>query len=151
MVGLHGHLAFFGAYATISVAFIYLALQRWRGDVWMSDRLPDNGWKWKWALTLLCVGALGMAIALLIAGYEQSFIERAAGGSTWQAYFAGQTTRWFVQAMQWRMVFGVLMTIGLLLLLWDLLAIGRGETRPAKIVGGHADAPVADAPVADAA
>ena len=106
----------------------------------MSDNLPDNGWKWKWARTLLSVGALGMTIALLIAGYEQSFTERAVGGSTWQTYFEGQTTMWFVQAMQWRMVFGVLMTVGLLLL-WDLLTIGRGETRPAKIVSGHADAP----------
>ena len=39
----------------------------------MSDSLPDKGWKWKWALTLLSGGALGMTIALLIAGYEQSF------------------------------------------------------------------------------
>ena len=35
----HGHLAFFGAYVTIIVAFIYVALQRLRGHVWMSDGL----------------------------------------------------------------------------------------------------------------
>ena len=128
----HGHLAFFGAYATIIVAFVYLALQRWRGEVWMSGDLPDKGWKWKWALALLNVGALGMTIALLIAGYEQSFTERAIGGSTWQAFFEGQTRPWFVQAMQWRMAFGVLMTVGLVLLLWDFLVIGKGEARPAK-------------------
>ena len=40
-------------------AFVYLALQRWRGDVWMSGDLPDKGWKWKWSLGLLSVGALG--------------------------------------------------------------------------------------------
>ena len=137
----HGHLAFFGAYATIVVAFVYLALQRWRGDVWMSGDLPDRGWKWKWALGLLNVGALGMTIALLIAGYEQSFTERAIGGSTWQAYFEGQTTMWFVQAMYWRMIFGVMMTLGLVLLLWDFLAIGRNETRPAKPVPREPDAP----------
>ena len=141
MVGLHGHLAFFGACATIVVAFVYLAPQRWRGDVWMSGDLPDRGWKWKWALALLNVGALGMTIALLIAGYEQSFTERAIGGSTWQAYFEGQTTMWFVQAMYWRMIFGVMMTLGLLLLLWDFLAIGRNETRPAKPVPREPDSP----------
>ena len=130
----HGHLAFFGAYATMVIAFVYFALQRWRGDVWMSADLPDGGWKWKWALTLLCVGMLGMTVALLIAGYEQSFIERAIGGSTWQAYFDGQTRPWFVSAMQWRLAFGVLMTVGLVLLLWDFLTIGKGETRPAKAV-----------------
>ena len=130
----HGHLAFFGAYATIAVAFIYIALQRWRGEVWMSGDLPDRGWKWKWALGLQCVGALGMTVALLIAGYEQAFIERAIGGSTWQAFFDGQTQPWFVEAMVWRMVFGVVMTAGVVLLFWDFLTIGRNETRPTKPV-----------------
>ena len=81
-----------------------------------------------------------MTIALLIAGYEQSFTERAIGGSTWQAYFEGQTRLWFVQAMQWRMAFGVMMTAGLALLLWDFLTIGKGETRPAKALPEHEDA-----------
>ena len=130
----HGHLAFFGAYTTIVIAFIYIALQKWRGDVWMSGDLPDGGWKWKWALGLQCVGMLGMTMAMLIAGYEQAFVERAIGGSTWQAFFEGQTQPWFVQAMYWRMAFGVVMTAGLLLLFWDLLSIGSNETRPAKQV-----------------
>ena len=60
--------------------------------------------------------------------------ERAIGGSTWAAFFEGQTQPWFVQGMQWRMIFGVVMTAGLVLLLWDMLTIGRGETRPAKAV-----------------
>lgn len=130
----HGHLAFFGAYVTMVVAFIYIAIQKLRGDVWMSD-MPQGGWRWKWALALLHIGMVGMAIALLIAGYEQSFVERAVGGSNWQAYFQGQTTPWFIQAMWWRMGFGVLMTAGLAVLLWDLLRIGAGETRLAKEVG----------------
>ncbi|MBM3202589.1 nitric-oxide reductase, partial [Candidatus Woesearchaeota archaeon] len=79
----HGHLAFFGAYATIIIAFFYLAVQQWRGGVWMSGDLPDGGWKWKWAMGLLNAGIMGMTMALLIAGYEQSFIERAVEGSTW--------------------------------------------------------------------
>ncbi len=128
----HGHLAFFGAYATIVIAFVYIALQKARGDVWMSDGLADGGWKWKWALTLLSVGVMGMTIALLIAGYEQSFIERAVGGSDWQAYFEGQMRPWFRQAMEWRMAFGVVTAAGLLLLFWDLLTIGAGEKRPIK-------------------
>jgi nitric oxide reductase subunit B len=127
----HGHLAFFGAYVTINVAMIYLALQKWRGNVWMSSALPGNGWKWKWSLGLLHLGLVGMSAALLIAGYEQSFIERAAGGSTWSAYFAAQTHPWFVQAMHWRNVFGVVMALGLALLVWDLVTIGRGEARTA--------------------
>ncbi len=127
----HGHLAFFGAYATINIAFFYLAVQRWRGDVWMGANLV-GGWRWKWALTLLSVGVMGMTIALLIAGYEQSFIERAQGGSTWSAYFAAQTHPWFVESMVWRMLFGWVTVAGFVLLVWDLLTVGKYETRPVE-------------------
>ncbi|MCX7672222.1 MAG: hypothetical protein N2Z63_01280 [Thiobacillaceae bacterium] len=43
----------------------------------------------------LHVGIVGMTIALLIAGYEQSHIERAIEGSTWMGYFAAQSHPWF--------------------------------------------------------
>jgi len=127
----HGHLAFFGAYATIVIAMIYIAVQKWRGDVWMSADLPDKGWKWKWSLGLLNIGVVGMTVALLISGYEQSFIERALGGSTWAAYFSAQSTMWFMQGMHWRMLFGLVTTAGVVLLLWDLATIGKKETRVA--------------------
>jgi len=126
----HGHLAFFGAYATIVIAMIYLAIQKARGDVWMSGDLPGNGWRWKWSLALLNIGVLGMTMALLVSGYEQSFTERALEGSTWSAYFQAQQTDWFMQGMYWRVVFGWVTTAGIVLLLWDLLTIGRTETRP---------------------
>jgi len=125
----HGHLAFFGAYATIVIAVFYIAVQQWRGGVWMSGNLPGNGWKWKWALGLLNFGVIGMTVALLISGYEQSFIERAIEGSTWSGYFAAQVHPWFVQGMNWRMVFGLVTTAGIVLLVWDLLTIGKGESR----------------------
>ena len=131
----HGHLAFFGAYATIVIAVFYIAVQQWRGGVWMSGNLPGNGWKWKWALGLLNFGVVGMTVALLISGYEQSFIERAIEGSTWSGYFAAQIHPWFVQGMQWRMVFGLVTTAGIVLLVWDLLTIGKGESRPRQKVG----------------
>lgn len=129
----HGHLAFFGAYATINIAMFYIALQKWRGNVWMSADLPGKGWKWKWSLALLNVGVVGMTVALLIAGYEQSFVERAVEGSTWSGYFAGQTHPWFIQAMWWRMVFGWVTAVGTALLVWDLLTIGAGEKRTARM------------------
>ena len=130
----HGHLAFFGAYVTIIVAFIYLAIQKLRGNVWMSGGTV-GAWRWKWSMVLLHVGMIGMTIALLIAGYEQAFVERAVGGSTWQAYFEGQLRPWFIQAMNWRMFFGVIMTAGVVLLLWDFIKIGAGESRAMKKVG----------------
>ena len=130
----HGHLAFFGAYATIIIAFFYLAAQKVRGNIWMSGDLLDHGWKWKWSLGLLNGGVLGMTIALLIAGYEQSFIERAIEGSTWGGYFEAQAHEWFRQAMGWRLVFGVMTLFGALLLMMDLLTIGRHEKRSALVI-----------------
>lgn len=129
----HGHLAFFGAYATINIAFFYLAIQHWRGNVWMGADMP-HPWRWKWALGLLNMGVLGMTIALLIAGYEQSFIERAVEGSTWSGYFKAQTHPSFISAMNWRMFFGLMTAAGLGLLVWDLMTIGKGETRPAEVI-----------------
>lgn len=129
----HGHLAFFGAYATINIAMFYIAMQQWRGNVYMGGGLADNGWKWKWSLGLLSVGMMGMTIAMLIAGYEQAFVERALEGSTWYGYFAAQQKPWFVASMIWREIFGVLMTVGVVLLMWDLLTIGGKETRSAPV------------------
>ncbi len=126
----HGHLAFFGAYAAAVIAFFYLAAQKSRGDVWMSGNLI-GGWKWKWSTTLLWVGMIGMVMALLIAGYSQSQIERAIEGSTWMGYFAAQMHPSFLNAMFWRQVAGIIFALGYVLLVWDLLTIGRRETRPA--------------------
>lgn len=125
----HGHLAFFGAYATINIALFYIAMQQWRGKVWMAGDLPGNGWKWKWALGLLNMGMLGMTVALLISGYEQSQIERAIEGSSWIGYFAAQSHPWFVQGVWWRETFGLMFAAGYALLVWDLLTIGRKEAR----------------------
>jgi nitric oxide reductase subunit B len=126
----HGHLAFYGAYATINFAVFYLAVQQWRGDVQLGAGL-DAAWRWKWSFALLNLGALGMTIALLVSGYQQAFIERAQLGSTWQAFFTAQNTAWFVQGMQWREVFGWCFAVGAALLVWDLACIGSRETRKA--------------------
>ncbi len=133
----HGHLAFFGAYATINIAFFYLAIQHWRGNVWMSGGMTHQ-WRWQWAIGLLNVGVVGMTVALLIAGYEQSFIERAVEGSSWAGYFAAQNHPSFQSAMVWRWLFGVVTLAGLVLLIWDLLTIGKGETRKALAISEEA-------------
>jgi nitric oxide reductase subunit B len=101
----------------------------------MSADLPGNGWKWKWSLATLNIGVIGMTMALLISGYEQSFIERAQEGSTWAGYFAGQSHPWFTQGMFWRQIFGWVTAAGFVLLVWDLLTIGAHETRKAVMPG----------------
>lgn len=75
-----------------------------------------------------------MTVAMLIAGYDQAFIERALEGSTWSGYFLAQQTDWFVQAMNWRMIFGWVTAAGIVLMFWDMLTIGKAETRPIKDV-----------------
>ncbi len=112
----------------------YLAIPQYRGNCWMGSGLPDNGRKWKAALLLLNVGVIGMTIALLIAGYEQSFIERAVQGSSWMGYFAAQNHPWFLQAMIWRMVFGLITFAGGIVLFWDLLTIGKNKPRKAEVI-----------------
>ena len=106
----------------------------------MAADLPDKGWKWKWSLALLNLGVVGMTIALLIAGYEQSFVERAMGGSNWAAYFEAQRATWFMQAMFWRQVFGWVTAAGMVLLFWDLVTIGSKETRRMVVPGEPAGA-----------
>lgn len=148
----HGHLAFFGAYATMNIAFFYLAVQKARGNVWMGAGLAGNGWKWKWSLALLSTGVMGMTVALLISGYEQSFVERAMDGSTWQGYFDAQSHPWFKQGMYWRQIFGWMTAVGYVLLVWDLLTIGAHETRkavfPASVEKGSGGAVTEPAPAA---
>lgn len=124
----HGHFAFFGAYATICIAVFYIAVQKWRGNVYMSGDIM-NAWRWKWALALLNLGVVGMTIALLVSGYDQAFIERAQEGSTWAGYFKAQLSTWFQQGMWWRQVFGYVTAAGIVLLIWDLTTIGKRETK----------------------
>ena len=126
----------FSAYATINIAFFYIVAQKWRGNVWMSGDMKGN-WKWKWALVLLNLGMLGMTMGMLVSGYEQSQIERAIEGSTWAGYFAAQAHPWFIQGMVWREIFGVMFAAGYGILIWDLLTIGKRETRPAQVLLPH--------------
>ncbi|HEU0219449.1 MAG TPA: hypothetical protein VFQ98_01425, partial [Gallionella sp.] len=68
-------------------------------------------------------------MGLLVAGYEQSQIERAIEGSSWAGYFAAQSHPWFQQGIFWRMIFGGMLAAGYALLILDLLTIGRRETK----------------------
>ncbi len=124
----HGHLAFFGAYATINIAVFYMAVQQWRGNPYMSGEIK-GAWRWKWALALLNIGVLGMTVALLVSGYDQAFIERALEGASWAGFFKAQISEWFQQGMWWRQIFGYVTAAGIVLLVWDLLTIGKHETR----------------------
>ncbi|MEA3491660.1 MAG: cbb3-type cytochrome c oxidase subunit I [Campylobacterota bacterium] len=116
----HGHLAFFGAYATILIGMMYMGLQGAYGI----ERMKAT-FKSKMGLFLVTFGVLGMGVALTIAGYEQVLVERAELGGGWQAFFTAQELPWYVQAQLWRAIMGVVTFVGFIYLVWDLLTIGK--------------------------
>ena len=120
----HGHFAFWGAYGCALVAVLYLVVAKTRG----CERLDSRTWKWSFAL--LNVGMLGMTGALLVAGIDQAFFERAIGGSTWDAYLAMQGRPWFREGMWARIAFGLMFACGFALLAYDLITIGKRREVP---------------------
>ncbi len=116
----HGHLAFFGAYATILIGMMYLGIQK----AYNLERLKAT-FNSKMAIFLITFGVLGMTVALTIAGYEQVLVERAELGAGWDAYFIAQALPWMKQAMMWRLIMGVVTFIGFIYLFIDLLTIGK--------------------------
>jgi nitric oxide reductase subunit B len=114
----HGHLAFFGAYASILIGMIYVAIQRRNGIADMKSTGTS-----KWAISLITIGVLGMTVALTTAGYVQAFVERAEFGATWDGYFFAQQANWFVQGIGWRFAMGIVTFVGFLLLIKDLVTI----------------------------
>jgi nitric oxide reductase subunit B len=115
----HGHFAFWGAYGCGVLSICYIALQERRQLVTL------NGPGWVWAFVLLNGGLIGMVGALLVAGMAQAFFERAIGGSTLEAFIAGQENPWFVLGMYSRFGFGLMFGAGYLTLVWNLLMLGR--------------------------
>ena len=116
----HGHLAFFGAYATILIGMMYLGIQQ----VYGIERMKAT-FKTKMAIVLITFGVLGMTVALTIAGYEQVLVERAELGAGWQAFFTAQNLPWYVQAQTWREIMGVVTFVGFIYLVLDLLTIAK--------------------------
>jgi nitric oxide reductase subunit B len=115
----HGHFAFWGAYGAGVISVIYLVLQKTRNLACV------NGSLWRWSFAALNLGLLGMVGALLVSGFAQSFVERAIGGSTLEAFIAGQENAWFMEGMVVRFLFGIVFAAGYVTLVWDLLALGR--------------------------
>ncbi len=123
----HGHLAFFGAYATILIGMMYLGLQGAYGVKSMKATFNS-----KMALFLITFGVLGMTVALTIAGYEQVLIERAELGAGWNAFFTAQELPWYVQAQLWRLIMGVVTLVGFIYLILDLFTIG-GKSKSVEV------------------
>ncbi|RLA76296.1 MAG: nitric-oxide reductase [Epsilonproteobacteria bacterium] len=116
----HGHLSFYGAYATILIGMMYMGLQGTYGIKHMKMTFKS-----KMGIFLTTFGVLGMGVALLISGYEQVLVERAELGATWNAFFVAQELPWYIQGQLWRFIMGIVTFVGFIYLVWDLLTIGK--------------------------
>ncbi len=120
----HGHLAFFGAYVATNMALIYIVLQH--------IRAPEgpilDGRLWRIAYIGMTLSMVGMVGALLVAGFAQTFFERAVGGATWQDFIVAQMHPWVSVPYVWRFGFGVLFFLSYLILVYDFLTIGKRTT-----------------------
>jgi len=131
MAASHGHLAFFGAYVATNLVLMYLALQHIRAP--QGPILDSKTWKIAYLGMILTM--VGMVGALLVAGFAQTFFERAVGGATWQDYIMAQMHPWVHIPMIWRLGFGVLFFLFYFVLVYDMLTIGKKaeavEVKPA--------------------
>jgi len=116
----HGHLSFFGAYATILIGMMYIGIQGAYGVKRMKATFNS-----KMGVFLTAFGVMGMTIALTIAGYEQVLVERAELGATWNAFFVAQELPWYIQGQLWRAIMGVVTLVGFVYLVVDMLTIGK--------------------------
>lgn len=73
---MHGHLAFFGAYAMIVLAMIRYALPGLSGH---ADATADRGGVGAWSFWLQLSGMTGMTMAFAAAGLGQVYLERIMG------------------------------------------------------------------------
>jgi len=118
----HGHLAFFGAYATILIGMFYMAIQG-KNNISILKATFDS----KMAVFLICFGVMGMTVALTIAGYGQVLVERAQMGATWEGFFVSQDMMWFVQGIGWRLAMGIVTFVGFIYLIKDLLTTSKNS------------------------
>jgi nitric oxide reductase subunit B len=73
VTAMHGHLAFWGAYATIVFGMMAYALPE------LTGRKLYGGWVPEWAFWLSNIGMVGMTGALGVAGVAQVYLERRMG------------------------------------------------------------------------
>ena len=73
VTAMHGHLAFWGAYAMLNFAMIAYALPE------MTGRKLFSGWMPEWAFWLSNIGMIAMTGAFAVAGITQVYLERRAG------------------------------------------------------------------------
>jgi nitric oxide reductase subunit B len=116
---MHGHMAFFGAYAMISFGIITYALPELTGKS-VESRQTSLGLAAFW---LMVGGMFGMTMALAAAGITQTYLERIMG----LGYLETQQ-KIQVHYLMW-LATAVVFAIGASAFLWDFAAAGPPKAR----------------------
>jgi nitric oxide reductase subunit B len=111
---MHGHLAFFGAYAMINLAMITYALPAFAG-------VPEDTRDVRlglWAFWLMIGGMFGMTMALAAAGITQTYLERIMG-------FGYLETQQKIQVhyLMW-LGTSIVFAAGVVAFIWDFASVG---------------------------
>ena len=112
VTAMHGHMAFWGAYATIVIAVISYALPQ------MTGRKRYAGWMAEWAFWVSNIGMLSMTGAFAVAGVTQVYLERRVGMDFLTAQEA--VAIHFVGLV----LAASLFTLGIVLFIWDFIGYG---------------------------
>jgi nitric oxide reductase subunit B len=118
----HAHLALFGTFGMLGLAAAYYTIPVMRG-LTQFDQRPG-----KLAFWLVFTGMLGLGFAFAIGGTVQVFVYRTLGLD----WFGGDVAPAMQVAKLMVPIFGLVFTIGVCLLVYDLLTVGlRGRSTTA--------------------
>ena len=127
---MHGHLAFFGAYAMIVLAMINYSLPFITGNPSAGERRGGMG---LWSFWLQVGGMTGMTMAFAAAGVSQVYMERILGIGYLNAQEKLQVH------FQMLLATGAIFTAGVLLFLWDFFV--RNPKRGVMLAESAAEPP----------
>lgn len=112
ITAMHGHMAFWGAYAMLVLAMISYAMPQ------MTGRNLFTHWAAEWAFWICNVGLMGMTGAFAVAGIAQVYMERKLGmdflavQEAVEVHFAGVVLA------------ACLLTVGVGLFIWNFVSYG---------------------------
>ena len=112
VTAMHGHMAFWGAYAMLVLGMITYALPN------LTGRKLFSGWMPEWAFWTSNVGMIGMTGAFAVAGIAQVYMERKMG----QDFLAVQEA---IEIHFLGLVLAAcLLTVGVIMFIWNFVQYG---------------------------
>jgi nitric oxide reductase subunit B len=127
VTAMHGHLAFWGAYAMLVFAMIAYALPE------MTGRKLFKGWLPEWAFWLSNIGMISMTGAFAVAGITQVYLERRVG----MDFLAVQDA--VAVHFLGLVLAACLFTLGIGMFIWNFAQHGMVVKNPVEGEAGSAD------------